>query len=69
MAQEVEINESQKKDFAWSWVKSSRFLFYIQVFSLVAFLIGGSWALYQHRYKGKPKVTVPESSLYTPKYK
>ncbi len=69
MAQEVELTESQKKDFAWSWVKSSRFLFYIQVFSLAAFLIGGSWGLYKHRYKGKPKVVVPESTLYTPKYK
>lgn len=67
MEQEIPVNS--KKDFAWSWVKSSRFLFYIQVVSVVAFLIGGSYGLYKHRYKGKPKVTVPESSLYTPKYK
>ncbi len=69
MAHEVEVTESQKKDFAWSWVKSSRFLFYIQVLSVVAFLIGGSWGLYKHRYKGKPKVIVPENTLYTPRYK
>ncbi len=69
MSQQVELTESQKKDFAWSWVKSSRFLFYIQVCSLVAFLIGGSIGLYKHRYKGKPKVVVPENTLYTPKYK
>ncbi|MBS1751614.1 MAG: hypothetical protein JST63_17070 [Bacteroidetes bacterium] len=63
------ITEPRKKDFAWSWVTSSRFLFYMQVVAFAAFLIGGSYALYQHRYKGKPKVMVPDNTLYTPKYK
>jgi hypothetical protein len=57
------------KDFAFDWVSSSRFLFYVQVFCIVAFLVGGSYALYKHRYKGKPEVEVPGNTLYTPKYK
>lgn len=64
-----EISDNSRKDFAWSWVTSSRFLFYMQVVSIVAFLVGGSWGLYKHSYKGKPKVVVPENTLYTPKYK
>lgn len=67
--EQQEVTVQQDKDFAWSWVKSSRFLFYMQIVALTAFLIGGSYALYQHRYKGKPEVMVPENTLYTPKYK
>jgi len=66
---ELDIPDNSKKDFAWSWVTSSRFLFYMQVFGMVAFLIGASYGLYKHTYKGKPKVVVPENTLYTPKYK
>ena len=59
----------QEKDFKHNWVNSSVFLFYLQVFCIIAFIIGGSYSLYQHRYKGKPEVKVPENTLYTPKYK
>jgi hypothetical protein len=31
--------------------------------------MGGCYGLYSKHYKGKPKVEVQESSLYTPKYK
>ena len=68
MEQEAIVHDSEK-DFTRSWVKSSRFLFYMQVVALTAFLIGGSYALYKHRYKGKPEVIVPENTFYTPKYK
>jgi G:T-mismatch repair DNA endonuclease (very short patch repair protein) len=58
-----------KKDFTKNWVNSSKFLFYLQVFVVVAFVFGGCYNLYQHRYKGKPDVVVPDNTLYTPKYK
>jgi len=61
-------DDPRKNDFFYNWVHSSTFLFYLQVFCVVAFIIGVSYGLYTHRYKGKPEVTVPESSLYTPKY-
>lgn len=57
------------KDIAYSWVNSSVFLFYLQVFCMVALLIGGIYGLYTHRYKGKPEVNVPANTLYTPQYK
>ncbi len=66
---EQEIIETKHKDFTHNWVSSSRFLFYCQVFLIVAFTLGGCYNLYSHRYKGHPKVTVPESSLYNPEYK
>lgn len=67
MAQEI-IDE-KKKDITSNWVTSSRFLFYVQVFCIAAFLLGGCYKLYSYRYKGKPDVQVPESTLYNPKYK
>ena len=66
--QEV-IKDAKLKDFAYSWVNSSVFLFYLQVFCVVAFLVGASYGLYVHRYKGKPNVNVPGNTLYTPQYK
>lgn len=64
-----EIIDTTGKDFAHNWVSSSRFLFLCQVFLLVAFILGGCYGLYAHRYKGKPEVAVPESTQYNPKYK
>ena len=66
---EQEIIETSHKDFGHNWVSSSRFLWFCQVFVIIALVIGGSYALYSHRYKGKPEVNVPESTLYNPKYK
>jgi hypothetical protein len=63
-----QINPAEK-DLKHNWVHSSVFLFYLQVFCIIAFVLGGCYGLYQHRYKGKPKVEVPENTLYTPKYK
>jgi hypothetical protein len=56
-------------DFGRNWVASSRFLFHVQLFTFMAFVLGGCYGLYTMRYKGKPKVEVQESTLYTPKYK
>ena len=64
-----EHKNPREKDFAYSWVNSSVFLFYLQVICVVAFLVGGSFALYSHRYKGRPEVSVPGNTLYTPQYK
>jgi hypothetical protein len=69
MDQEPEIKDPNLKDFAYSWVNSSVFLFYLQVFCIVALLLGATYALYIHRYKGKPEVNVPSNTLYTPQYK
>jgi hypothetical protein len=64
-----EFENPEKQDFKHSWVNSSTFLFYLSVFCLLAFMVGCSLGIYDHRYKGKPKVNVPESTQYTPKYK
>lgn len=64
-----EIQEHKEKDINFDWVKSSRFLFYVQLFCILALVLGGCYKLYDHRYKGKPDVEVPDNTLYTPKYK
>ncbi|SKA19247.1 hypothetical protein [Sediminibacterium ginsengisoli] len=64
-----EINESTQKDFTKNWVNSSRFLFYLQLFCVLAFVLGGCYRLYNQRYKGKPEVEVQSSSKYNPEYK
>lgn len=64
-----ELQKVQDRDFTHSWVSSSAFLFYLQVFCMIAFLFGACYNLYKHSYKGKPDVTIQESTLYTPKYK
>ncbi|HRH58972.1 MAG TPA: hypothetical protein PL045_00245 [Chitinophagaceae bacterium] len=64
-----EIQDAKAKDFGYDWVSSSRFLFYVQVFIFIAFVVGGCYQLYEHRYKGKPDVEVPGNTLYTPEYK
>jgi hypothetical protein len=69
MDQHEEAKDPKLKDFAYSWVNSSVFLFYLQVFCVIALVIGGSFALYAHHYKGKPDVAVPGNTLYTPQYK
>ena len=63
-----EVQKIQDKDFTHNWVSSSAFLFYLQVFCIVAFVLGGCYMLYTKRYN-KPNVTVQESTLYNPKYK
>jgi hypothetical protein len=58
------------REFGRNWVTSSRFMFYMQVLSFLAFVTGCSVNMYKAtEYKQKPKVEVQESSLYTPKYK
>ena len=66
MANSASTNDH--KDFTKSWVSSSKFLFYVHLFCLVAFILGGCYQLYNSRYQGKPKVDIPPSTLYDPKY-
>ena len=61
--------DHRDKDFTKNWVNSSVFLFYLQVFCVMAMILGGCYSLYEHRYKGKPEVTVPANTKYTPEYK
>jgi hypothetical protein len=58
-----------KNDITLDRVSSSRFIFYVSFACFMAFALGGCYNLYKHHYKGKPEVTVPESTLYNPKYK
>jgi hypothetical protein len=69
MEQHTEHDNSQEKDLTHNWVNSSVFLFYLQVFCIVAFVLGGCYGLYTHRYKGRPSVAIPESTQYKPVYK
>ena len=64
-----EIIDNKDKDIAHSWVSSSRFIWYCQVFVMVTIILSACVALYTHRYKGKPEVNVPGNTLYNPKYK
>lgn len=70
MAQHTDhLDQHTEKDFTKNWVNSSRFLFYLQVFCILAFLLGSCYRLYTQRYKGKPNIEIQGSSEYTPQYK
>lgn len=62
-------NTREQKEFGYNWVNSSRFVFYLTILCIVAMVIGNSYGLYTHRWKGKPEVEVPGNTLYTPQYK
>ncbi|MCY7292301.1 MAG: hypothetical protein LH615_08975 [Ferruginibacter sp.] len=66
---EPEIIENKEKDFSHSWVSSSKFIWFCQIAVVIAIILSACVAQYTHRYKGKPKVEVPENTLYNPKYK
>jgi len=63
-----ELKKVQDRDFTHSWVSSSAFLFYLQIFCMLAFVLGGCYKLSTKSFE-KPEVAVQESTLYTPKYK
>lgn len=68
MDKEKEV-DNKGKDITYSWVSTSRFLFYCQIAIFVALVIGGCYAMYANRYKGKPKIEVPANTQYNPTYK
>jgi hypothetical protein len=63
-----ELQKVQDRDFTHNWVSSSGFLFYLQIFCIVAFIFGGCYMLYSKKYD-RIDVPVQESTLYNPKYK
>jgi hypothetical protein len=70
MDQHVELEKDpREKDFTYSWVNSSVFLFYLQILCFLALTAGCSYSLYTKVYKGKPEVNIQSSTLYTPQYK
>ena len=69
MEHNQEIAENSGKDLAYSWVSTSRFLFYCQIAIFMALVAGGCYTMYQHAYKGKPNVEVPGNTMYNPTYK
>ncbi|HEY1870885.1 MAG TPA: hypothetical protein VGG71_07495 [Chitinophagaceae bacterium] len=64
-----ELQKVHDRDFTHNWVSSSAFLFYLQVACFVALVAGACYMLYSKRYEGKPEVSVPQNTLYTPSYK
>ena len=64
-----EFIDNSHIDVAHSWVSTSRFIWFCQVFLVIALILGGCYGLYTHRYKGKPDVAVPGNTLYNPQYK
>lgn len=63
------IRPIDDKDLSKNWVNSSRFLFYISVFCLLAFVFGCSFRMWNQRYKGNGDPVIPESTKYNPTYK
>lgn len=63
------VPNQKKKDLGYSWVSTSRFLFYCQIAIALALTVGMVYAMYVNRYPGKPKVEVPANTQYNPQYK
>ena len=41
-----------KNDITLDKVSRSRWLFYVQLFCFIAFMLGGCYNLYKHKYQG-----------------
>ena len=67
--EQEEVIDNKGKDIAYSWVSTSRFLFYCQIAIALALALGIIYGMYVHRYKGKPNVEVPANTMYNPSYK
>lgn len=63
------VPDQKKKDLGYSWVSTSRFLFYCQIAIFMALTAGIIYGMYVNRYTGKPKVEVPANTHYNPQYK
>lgn len=62
------IQKANDSDIAYSFVATSRFIFYAKVIAILVFFVACCYVLYTHRFKPSNN-PVNESSLYTPKYK
>jgi len=67
MSQELHTPETDK-DIATNWVTSSRFIFYVTVFALLALVVGNCSKVFTSGFK-KPNPEVNTSSQYKPEYK
>ena len=67
MSHDLQDNTAEK-DIATNWVTSSRFFFYVTVFSLLALVVGNCSKVFSSGFK-KPTVEVNTSSQYKPEYK
>ena len=67
MSEDLQQIEAEK-DIATNWVTSSRFLFYVTIFSLLALVVGNCSKVFSSGFK-KPTVEVNTSSQYKPEYK
>jgi len=56
---DIELNKPSK----------SRFLFLLFFFGFFIFAWSGCYNLYEHSYQKNSDVTVPDNTLYDPKYK
>ena len=67
MSEDLQQIEAEK-DITTNWVTSSRFLFYVTIFSLLALVVGNCSKVFSSGFK-KPTVEVNTSSQYKPEYK
>ena len=65
----AQIEQLKEKDFLYNRVSSSRFLFYVNAFWIIALVFAGCFQLYLNHYKGKPDIEIQGSSKYEPQYK
>ncbi len=56
-------------DIELSKPSKSRFLFLLFFFGIFIFSWAGCYNLYEHKYVKNDKITVPDNTLYEPKYK
>ena len=67
MSQELHTPETEK-DITTNWVSSSRFIFYVSVFALLALVVGNCSKVFSSGFK-KANPEVNTSSQYKPEYK
>lgn len=56
-------------DINYSKPTKSRFLFFLFFFGFFIFAWAGCYNLYEHGYQKNDDVSVPDNTLYNPKYK
>lgn len=55
-------------DIELSKPSKSRFLFLLSFFGYFIFLFAGCYNLYEHHFQKNDNMTVPDNTLYQPKY-
>lgn len=56
-------------DMQLSKPSTSRFLFLLGFFGIFIFAWSGCYNLYTHKFQKNDNITVPDNTLYEPKYK